>query len=182
MISAPAVSPDHGQVAFSALVRGRTLLYVLRIDGSDLRVLTDSSTPTLVNIPLDGSTPIPLVPDYSTDPSWSPDGRTLVYSGPDIGTTFALRSTSFGASTRAIPPLTLTRGSRHVAFLSERHALVLLRGEIRHKDPYEVDLDTGRERALTHVGPTSRSPTSTSRPTAAPSCSSGLKKTRTSCC
>jgi dipeptidyl aminopeptidase/acylaminoacyl peptidase len=34
-----------------------------------------------------------------------------------------------------------------------RHALVLLRGEIRHKDLYEVDLDTGRERALTNVGP-----------------------------
>ena len=176
MISAPALSPDHGQVAFSALVRGRTLLYVLRIDGSDLRVLTDSltlsgsvawtpdgrfitsaatdrGTPKLVNIPLDGSTPIPLVPDYSTDPLWSPDGRTLVYSGPDIGTTFTVRSTSFGASSRAIPPLTLTRGSRHAVFLSERHALVLLRGEIRHKDLYEVDLDTGHERALTHVGP-----------------------------
>ena len=110
-------------------------------------------TPKLVNIPLDGSTPIPLVPDYSTDPSWSPDGRTLVYSGPDIGTTFTVRSTSFGASSRAIPPLTLTRGSRHAVFLSDRHALVLLRGEIRHKDFYEVDLDTGHERALTHVGP-----------------------------
>ena len=30
--------------------------------------------------------------DYAVDPVWSQDGRILVYSGPDVGTSFALKA------------------------------------------------------------------------------------------
>ncbi|HMF76430.1 MAG TPA: hypothetical protein VK604_12270, partial [Bryobacteraceae bacterium] len=43
------------------------------------------------------------------------------------------------------------RGARHMAFLSRGRALVLLRGEIQHKDLWLIDLETGAERQLTSV-------------------------------
>jgi Tol biopolymer transport system component len=173
MIGAPAISTDGTRIAFSVRINGQTVLYALRADGSDMRVLSDSlalsgapawtpdgrfitsaaddrGTPRLVNIPVDGSKPVPLVQQYSTDPSWSPDGRMVAYSGPDIGTTFTIASASVDGSTGRVPALTLTRGSRHLAFAP--HALVFLRGDIAHKDLWKVNLETGEERALTHLG------------------------------
>lgn len=84
MIGAPAISTDGTRIAFSVRTSGQTVLYALRADGSDMRVLTDSlaltgapawtrdgrfitsavddrGTPRLVNIPVDGSKPAPLV-------------------------------------------------------------------------------------------------------------------------
>ena len=50
-----------------------------------------------------------------------------------------------------IPAITLTRGARHLAFLPGGHALVVLRGEIEHKNLWYIDLDTGAESQLTKV-------------------------------
>jgi hypothetical protein len=41
---------------------------------------------------LDGGAPLVLVSEYSLDPTWSPDGQFLLYSGPDVGTTFVVRA------------------------------------------------------------------------------------------
>ena len=54
---------------------------------------------------------------------------------------------------RLLPPLTLTRGARHLAFLPGGRSLVFLRGEIQHKDLWLHDLDTGAERQLTSLPP-----------------------------
>lgn len=40
-----------------------------------------------------------------------------------------------------------------MAFLPGGHALLVLRGEIQHKDLWLIDLETGDERQLTHLGP-----------------------------
>jgi MinD-like ATPase involved in chromosome partitioning or flagellar assembly len=45
----------------------------------------------------------------------------------------------------------LTRGARHLAFLPGGQALVLLRGDIQHKDLWLIDLKTGAERRLTNL-------------------------------
>ena len=151
MIGAPAISTDGTRIAFSVRINGQSVLYAMRADGSDMRVLADSlalsgapawtpdgrfittaaddrGTPRLVNIPVDGSKPAPLLQKYSTDPSWSPDGGIVAYSGPDIGTTFSIESNAVDGSARRVPTLTLTRGSRHLALAP--HALVFLRGAI----------------------------------------------------
>jgi hypothetical protein len=52
-----------------------------------------------------------------------------------------------------MPSLTLTRGARHLVFLSGGRELVILRGEIQHKDLWLIDLVTGAERQLTHLAP-----------------------------
>jgi Tol biopolymer transport system component len=94
-----------------------------------------------------------LVQDYSVDPVWAPDGHLVVYSGPDIGTTFSVKGVSAEGAPETLPVLTLTRGARHMAFLAGGKSLVFLRGEIQHKNLWLVDLATGAERQLTDLAP-----------------------------
>ena len=170
----PAISPDGRRVAFSVRENARTLLYVMQADGTNARVLANSldlqgspawtpdgraitsaaddhGTPHLFRVPVDGGGPVAFVGEYSVDPAWSPDGRFAVYSGPDIGTKFSVKAVTPDARPHPLPALTLTRGARHMAFVSGGKALVLLRGEIQHKDLWLIDLETGAERQLTHL-------------------------------
>jgi Tol biopolymer transport system component len=172
----PAISPDGRYIAFSVHQNGRTLLYVMQSDGTHARVVTDAlelqGDPTwahdaqsitsavmdqgvsrLFRIPLDGRSPARFLQEYSAAPTWAPDGRFVVYSGPDIGTTFSLKAVTAEAAPHHLPALTLTRGARHLAFLRGGHTLVVLRGDLQHKDLWLIDLDTGVERQLTNLPP-----------------------------
>jgi dipeptidyl aminopeptidase/acylaminoacyl peptidase len=84
---------------------------------------------------------------------WSPDGRFVIYSGPDIGAKYSVKAVTTEAAPHPLPDLTLTRGARHLAFLPGERALVFLRGEIQHKDLWLMDLKTGVERQLTNLPP-----------------------------
>jgi Tol biopolymer transport system component len=170
----PAIAPDGRNIAFSVRQHGQTLLYVIHADGTNARMVTDSldlqgapawapdgqsitqaaddhGVPHLFRVPMDGRSPASFVREYSVDPTWAPDGRFVVYSGPDIGTTFSVKAVTAAAAPHSLPTLTLTRGARHLAFLAGGRALVLLRGDIEHKDLWMVDLETGTERQLTHL-------------------------------
>jgi serine/threonine protein kinase/Tol biopolymer transport system component len=172
----PAISPDGRSIAFSVRQHGQTLLYTMQADGTNARIVTDSlelqgapawapdgksmtsaavdhGVPHLFRVPLDGRSPTVFVQDYSVDPAWSPDGRFVVYSGPDIGTTVSLKAVTAEGTAHPLPALTLTRGARHITFLSGGRELVLLRGEIQYKNLWLVDLETGAERQLTNLPP-----------------------------
>jgi Tol biopolymer transport system component len=172
----PAISPDGRHVAFSVQQHGKTLLYTMQDDGTNARVVTDSidlqgapawepngqsivsaandhSVPHLFSVPVDGRSPTPFVREYSVDPAWAPDGHFVVYSGPDIGTTFSVKAVTADAAPHPLPALTLTRGARHLAFLPGGRLLVFLRGEIQHKNLWLINLDTGAERQLTNFAP-----------------------------
>jgi hypothetical protein len=104
--------------------------------------------PRVTRIFLNGDSPLPLVSEYSIDPVWSPDGRFLVYSGADVGTTFPLRAVAADGRPYPLPTVMLTRGARRVAFLRDPQTLVILGGEIVHKDFSLLDLRTGAQRIL----------------------------------
>ena len=169
----PAISPDGRNIAFSVGQHGQTLLYVMQSDGANARIVADSldlqgsaawapdgqsitsaaadhGVPHLFRVPVDGRSPAAFVKEYSVDPAWAPDGHFVVYSGPDIGTTFSVKAVTAQATAYPLPALTLTRGARHLAFLPGGRALVLLRGDIQHKNLWSIDLDTGAERQLTN--------------------------------
>jgi Tol biopolymer transport system component len=118
-------------------------------DGRWLAVAANrDGEPRLYKIPVDGGTSVPLVDEYSTDPTWSPSGRFLVYSGADVGTTFPVRAVGADGTPQALPNVALTRGARRLVFLREE-TLVVMRGDISHKEFWSIDLRTGRERQLT---------------------------------
>lgn len=177
IVGGPSISSDGQRIAFSISQHGQTLLYAMQADGTQARVVANSLSlqgapiwtpdgqsiisaaddhglPHLFQIPVDGRRPTVFIKEYSLDPAWSPDGHILIYSGPDVGTTFSVKAVSTGeGAAHPLPPLTLTRGARHLVFLSNRPALVLLRGEIQHKNLWLIDLETGVERQLTDFGP-----------------------------
>jgi Tol biopolymer transport system component len=176
VLGSPAISPDGRYIAFSVRQHGQSLLYMIQADGTNARIVTDSldlqgtpawardgqsitsaandhGVPHLFRIPLDGRAPTLFVQEYSVDPAWAPDGRFVVYSGPDIGTTFSVKAVTAEAAAHPLPALTLTRGARHLAFLPGGRALLLLRGEIQHKNLWLIDLETGAERQLTNLAP-----------------------------
>jgi Tol biopolymer transport system component len=176
ILGGPAISPDGRQIAFSVREHGQARLYTMQADGTNARVVADSldlhgspawapdgqsiiaaandhGVPLLFRVPVDGRPPVLFVQEYSVDPTWSPDGRFLVYSGPDIGTTFSARAVTAQGAAHPLPTLTLSRGARHLALVAGGRALVLLRGEIQHKNLWRIDLETGAERQLTNLGP-----------------------------
>jgi Tol biopolymer transport system component len=175
IIGGPEISSDGRRLAFSVAQGSRSQLHVMNADGTGARVITDSldlrgapawapdgqsiataasvgGTPRLFRVSLEGAA-VPLSQEYAIDPVWSPAGDFLVYSGADIGTRFAVKAITTDAKPHAIPDLTLTRGARRLRFVQGGRALVLMRGDIQHKDLWVVDLATGSERQLTRLPP-----------------------------
>jgi Tol biopolymer transport system component len=173
-LGGPAIAPDGQRLAFLVQKRGLTQLYVLNLDGSGARRIAEEldvrgtpawspdgqwlavaanrdGEPQIFKIPVGGGTPVLLVKEYSIDPVWAPSGEFLVYSGADVGTTFSVKAVRANGARRDLPNLILTRGARRLAFLGE-DALVIMKGDISHKEFWVVDLQTGRERQLTNLG------------------------------
>ena len=176
IIGGPAISGDGHSVAFSTRQNGRSLLYVIESDGANPRIVTDvldlqgdpawepdgqavitaavdHGAPRLFRAPLSGGPPVSFVSEHASDPAWAPDGSFVLFSGPDIGTTFSVKAVKSDGSTLALPPLALPRGSRHLALLSGSRTVVVLRGELQHKNLWLINLDTGAELQLTELPP-----------------------------
>ncbi len=176
VVGGPAIAPDGNHIAFSARQHGQTFLYVMQVDGANARIVTDAldlqGAPAwapdgqsvtsaandqgiahLFRVPIDGRPPTVFVQEYSVDPAWAPDGRFVVYSGADIGTTYPVKAVTADAAVHPFPALTLTRGARHLAFLHKGRELVFLRGDMRHKNLWSMDMETGAERQLTYLPP-----------------------------
>ena len=174
IVGVPAIAPDGHHIAFITKDNDRTLLHVIDRDGSHARVIADSlrlrgnpawapdgqsivaavvrdEEPHLTSIYLNGTPAQPLVAEYSVDPVWSPDGRFLVYSGADIGTTFPVRAAARDGRPYPLPTLILTRGARRVAFSPDGQSLVVLRGDFDHKNFWLIDLRTGAGRLLAEL-------------------------------
>jgi len=173
IIGGPAIAPDGRRVAVTVSDEGRTRLYVVDNDTGRADVVTDEfvlrgnlvwtpdgqaliaavvrdGEPRLTRIALNGSGPRPLISEYSLDPVWSPDGRFLVFSGADVGTSFPLRAAAPDGRPFPLPNLMLARGSR-VAFLGDAQTLVILQGEPGHLSFLAADLRSGTQRTLTEL-------------------------------
>jgi Tol biopolymer transport system component len=123
-------------------------------DGQLLAVAAEAAgTVHLFTVPAAGGEPVELSRDQAAGPAWSSDGRFVVFSGADIGTTFRIGAVSADGGPFPLREIALTRGAGPLRFMPGRRALVVLRGEIQHKDLWTIDLDTGAERQLTNLPP-----------------------------
>lgn len=175
IVGGPSIARDGRGITFVVEEQGRTRLYVMDDDGTNVRALTESmdlrgapawapdgesiivaayhdGAPRLFRVSMDGRATVPFLSEHSIDPMWSPDGRFLAYSGPDVGTTFPVKAAAADGRPYPMPNLTLSRGARRLGFLPDRRGLIVLRGEIEHKNFWLVDLDNGTERRLTNFG------------------------------
>jgi Tol biopolymer transport system component len=173
VLDGAAISPDGAHVAFAAQKSGRNRLYVMNSDGTNvtelgaglnvksapawppvgnwITVSADQGQSTgLFKIALDGGAPIQLVREPVANPVWSPDGRFLVYSGVEVGTTLQLKAVTADGQPYSIPELTLSRGANRFSFLPGRTVLVVLKGDVWHKNFWLVDLVSGKQRQLTN--------------------------------
>jgi serine/threonine protein kinase/Tol biopolymer transport system component len=173
-VGAPAIASDGRHIAFTVEKHGTTQLYVIDSDGRNAKLVTstlalrgdlawtpDSQSivgaimlagePRLSRIHLNGGTPQPMATEYSINPVWSPDGKYLVYSGADVGMRFPLRASAPDGRPYGMAGLILTRGARRVAFAPDSGSLVILRGEIAHKNFWLLNPQTGAERQLTDL-------------------------------
>lgn len=177
VIGGPALGRDGRRIAFSARRRdGQTELWVINSDGTDAHTLATSlelrgaptwapggraltvgavvdGIPSLFNVPLDGGPLTRLVDEHAVDPAWAPNGGVVVFSGADIGTTFPVKAVTPDGVPYRMPGLTLSRGARRVVFLADGRSLVVMRGDLRHRNLWAIDLETGAERQLTNFGP-----------------------------
>jgi len=174
-LGGPAITADGQRLAFLVQKRGTTQLYVMNADGTGARRVAGElevrgtpawspdgrwlavaanrdGEPRLFKIAVGGGAPVLLGHEYAIDPIWSPSGEFLVYSGADVGTTFSVKAVSADGVPRRLPDLTLTRGARRLAFLGGDDALVVMKGDLSHREFWVVDLETGRERQLTNLG------------------------------
>lgn len=174
IIGAPAIAPGGSRIAFSTRYGARAALHVVNADGTDARIVSSSleihgtpawapdgqsiavavltnGTPRLYNIPLNGDSPGPLTDEHSVEPVWAAQGDLVIFSGPDIGTTFEVKAIGGDGRAVALPKLSLSRGSRRLAVMPGQRSLVVMRGDLSHKNLWVVDLETGKERQLTNL-------------------------------
>jgi Tol biopolymer transport system component len=175
VVGGAAISPDGSQVAFVEESRRGTGLFVMSSEGGDARLLSGSLeirgapawspdgksiTVTALSegarrpyrIPTDGSQPSRILEIDALNPLWSSDGKLLVFADMGVGPTYQLKVVNADGAPHKAGAITLPRGSRRVTFVPDRHALVVLQGEMAHVNFWYIDLDTGEQRQLSDFG------------------------------
>jgi Tol biopolymer transport system component len=174
MPATPGLSRDVGRVAIALRRNGKLRLHLLSADGAEQQPLTDSidvrgssswspdqkwvvtggadaSGDGLFKVPVDGGPAIRIAKGQALDPVWSPDGNTIVYVGPNIGSQSPLLAVKPDGSPVALPVIQVRRegGGIRTRFMPDSRRLVYMQGLVISQDFRLLDLETGQSRQLT---------------------------------
>jgi serine/threonine protein kinase/Tol biopolymer transport system component len=177
VMTPPAISRDGRQICFSFRKGGRTRLYAMNANGTNVRTLAEGlevrSAATwspdgnrvavagnrgdgtrIFSVSLDGGAPIELTKTLSINPVWSPDGRLILYSEQQKAGQLEVKAmTPDGVP---VPIVTLQvvgfSPATRYRFVPAGNALIVLEGVIgASQNFYKVDLATGERRQLTDL-------------------------------
>jgi len=166
----PAVAPDGHRICFAARRNGKSSLYVMDADGTNVRPLSEaldlhdspswapdgkwiavSTEDQLVKIPVDGGPAIQLVKGLSRMPVWSADGRFILYSASLQGPGYPVKAVTPDGAPYPIPPLWIRRGVDRYRVTRDSKRVVYLGGDYGAQDFFELDLATGARHQLTSL-------------------------------
>ena len=175
LMASPALSKS-GRAAIALRRNGKLRLHVLSADGAELQPMTDAidargsagwspdeqwlviggsdgSGDGLFKIPLGGGSPVRLVKGQALDPIWSPDGRTIVYAGPNVGAQAPLLAVQPDGTPVPMPQIQVRRegGGSRSRFMPDGRGLVYTQGFGLSQDFWLIDLQTKQSRQLTRL-------------------------------
>jgi Tol biopolymer transport system component len=114
---------------------------------------SDGTGDGLFKIPLGGGEPVRLVKGQALDPIWSPDGRIIVYAGPNVGAQAPLLAVQPDGSPVPMPQIQVRRegGGSRSRFMPNGSGLVYTQGFGLSQDFWIIDLQTKQSRQLTRL-------------------------------
>ena len=140
-ITAPAWSPNGRYLAFSGSVGGISDLYVFDLETSEITQLTDDKFADL-------------------QPTWSPDGSTLAFTsdrGPETNFETLVYSkfqlSLIDVASRDVRVLPVFGNVKHInpQYAADGESIYFLSDQDGVTDIYELDLQSGAVRRITHV-------------------------------
>jgi len=177
VMAAPAISPDGSKICFSYRKQAREGLYVMNADGTNVRALVESfpvrgiaswspdgkwiaaagnqgDGTSIFKIPVDGGPPERLLSTLSYHPVWSPDGKIIVYAEPQQGGgSLPVKAITPDKKPVPMPDIQVAYLGSPYRFVPNHNTLIYLQAttDIRKRNFYAVDLDTGKQRQLTDL-------------------------------
>jgi Tol biopolymer transport system component len=173
MPATPGLSREGGRIAIALRRNGKLRLHLLSADGAESQPLTDgvdvrgssswspdqqwivtggadASGDGLFRVPVDGGPAVRIAKGQALDPVWSPDGSTIVYVGPNVGSQSPLLAVKPDGSPVALPAIQVRRegGGIRARFMPDSRRLVYMQGLVISQDFRLLDLETGQSREL----------------------------------
>ena len=174
VMPAPAISPDGSQICFSVRRHSRNTLYLMTPQGTHARPLAESldvhGAPSwspdsrwiaaaagdenmLYKVPVEGGAPVRVLDQFSSNPLWYSDGSFILYAGAQLGRSVPLKAITPDGRPYPLPELWVSRLEASCRFVPGKRAVVLMQGQLLHKNFWMLDLVTGKLRQLTDLKP-----------------------------
>jgi Tol biopolymer transport system component len=173
---APAVSPDGSTLCFSYRKGGKSHLYLMSMEGTNMRPLAPfldvegsaswsadgkwiavsadaGEGVRLFKVPVDGVAPVALVDIRTNDPVWSPDGRLIVYEQATGGSGRIIKAVTPEGEPFPLPveSIATRAGGDRYRFLPDGKGIVLSLGDFRRQNFWLLDLKSKQLRQLTNL-------------------------------